>query len=207
MKRPLGVILAGGQATRMGGGDKGLLDLDGKPILTHVVARLRPQVEAIIINANGDPARFDFLNLQVVPDSIAGFVGPLAGVLAGMDYAAEHGFDSVVTVAADTPFFPADLVDRLLDAARARDSNLILAATPDETRGISRHPTFGLWPVGLREDLRKALERGIRKVVVWTGSHNGAEAMFATTPNDPFFNVNTPEDLIRARAMMAKGTA
>jgi molybdenum cofactor guanylyltransferase len=200
MKQPLGVILAGGQATRMGGGDKGLLTLGGRTLLSHVVERLSPQVAELALNANGDAARFDALNLTVLPDSIDGFVGPLAGVLAGMDWAAERGADTIVTAAADTPFFPGDLVPRLLLASEGMTHPLVLAATPDDTRGTARHPTFGLWPVALRDDLRAALNGGLRKVVMWTQQHEGREALF---PHEAaFFNVNTPDDLKTAEGML-----
>ena len=195
--RPFGVILAGGQATRMGGGDKGLLPLAGAPILGHVIDRLRPQVAKLAINANGDPARFKDFGLRVLPDSIPGFPGPLAGVLAGLDWAASEGATQIVTAAADTPFFPADLVPRLLDAAEEQGTPIALARTGD-----GRHPTFGLWPVALRDNLRSALEDGLRKVVLWTDSHGTAYANFPAGRFDPFFNVNTPEDLERARGLL-----
>ena len=200
MKQPLGVILAGGQATRMGGGDKGLRCLGGQTLLARVEARLAPQVAALALNANGDPARFDALGLPVIADSVAGFAGPLAGVLAGLDWAAAQGAETIVTAAADTPFFPCDLVPQLLHASEGMTHPLVLATTPDPERGRARHPTFGLWPVALRDDLRAALEGGLRKVVLWTDSHGGREALF---PDEhAFFNVNTPDDLIRAEAML-----
>jgi molybdopterin-guanine dinucleotide biosynthesis protein A len=200
MKQPLGVILAGGQATRMGGGDKGLLMLGGRTLLSHVVERLSPQVAELALNANGDATRFDAFNLPVLPDSIDGFVGPLAGVLAGMDWAAARGADTIVTAAADTPFFPGDLVPRLLLESEGMTHPLVLAATPDPTRGTARHPTFGLWPVALRDDLRAALNGGLRKVVMWTQQHQGREALF---PHEAaFFNVNTPDDLKKAEGML-----
>lgn len=200
MSRPLGVILAGGLATRMGGGDKGLCEVGGRPLLAHVIERLAPQVDAVALNANGDPARFAALGLEVLPDSIGDYPGPLAGVLAGLDWAAGQGAESIVTVAADTPFFPRDLVARLEAAAEGMDHPLALAATPDPERGRVRHPTFGLWPVALRDDLRAALAEGVRKVVIWTERHGGCEALFKD-PGEPFFNVNTPEDLRRAEAL------
>ncbi len=193
MKQPLGVILAGGQATRMGGGDKGLLQLGDDPILTHVIDRMEPQVAGLALNANGDPARFARFGLPVVADSIDGFAGPLSGVLAGLDWAAGRGADHIVTAAADTPFLPADLVPQLLLAGG--DQGLALAASPS-----GRQPTFGLWPVALREDLRAALTAGLRKVVQWTQRHDAGTAEF---PDDAaFFNVNTPDDLATARAML-----
>lgn len=199
MKQPLGVILAGGQATRMGGGDKGLLPLGQGTLLSSVIDRLEPQVAGLALNANGDAARFADLGLPVLPDSIEGFAGPLAGVLAGLDWAAEQGAETIVTAAADTPFFPCDLVPQLLLAADGMAHPLALAATPDARRGRARHPTFGLWPVALRNDLRAALQGGLRKVVLWTQAHDGREALF---PDEAaFFNVNTPEDLAKAEAM------
>ncbi|WP_299969855.1 molybdenum cofactor guanylyltransferase MobA [uncultured Roseobacter sp.] len=202
MKQPLGVILAGGQATRMGGGDKGLLRLGGQTLLARVVARLEPQVAGVALNANGDPARFAATGLPVLADRVAGFPGPLAGVLAGLDWAAEQGADTIVTAAADTPFFPQDLVPQLLLASEGMAAPLALAATPDPARGTARHPTFGLWPVALREDLRTALAGGLRKVVLWTDAHNARTATFPVVGFDPFFNVNTPGDLTRAEALL-----
>lgn len=206
MSHPLGVILAGGQATRMGGGDKGLLPLDDRPILAHVMSRLAPQVGAMALNANGDPARFEAFGLPLLPDPIPGFAGPLVGVLAGLDWAAGQGADTIVTVAADTPFFPTDLVAHLTQTAEGMTHPLVLAATPrgdTDTKsmsgsGLIRHPTFGLWPTALRQDLRAALLDGLRKVVIWTDKHEGREAVFDDAL-DPFFNVNTPEDLGVAR--------
>ncbi|WP_425043220.1 molybdenum cofactor guanylyltransferase MobA [Primorskyibacter sp. S87] len=202
MKQPLGIILAGGQATRMGGGDKGLLRLGGTTLLTRVIERLEPQVAGLALNANGDPSRFAGYGLPVLADSIGGYAGPLAGVLAGLDWAAEQGADTIVTAAADTPFFPPDLVPQLLLAAEGMQAPLTLAATPDPKRNRNRHPTFGLWPVALRHDLRNALQDGLRKVVLWTDAHDGREALFPVGDFDPFFNVNTPEDLQLARQMI-----
>lgn len=206
----LGIILAGGQATRMGGGDKGLLPLGDGVLLDHVIERLAPQVAGVALNANGDPKRFDRFGLPVVADSIVDYPGPLAGVLAGLDWAAGQGVELVVSVAADTPFFPRDLAAQLLAEAEGQAHPLVLAATPraegEETKsmsraGLIRHPTFGLWPVALRDDLRAALEEGLRKVVLWTGKHDGREAVF-DAEGDPFFNVNTPEDLARAQSLL-----
>lgn len=200
MKQPLGVILAGGQATRMGGGDKGLLPLGGGTLLSAVIGRLAPQVAELALNANGDAARFDRFGLPVLADSIEGYAGPLAGVLAGLDWAAQRGAETIVTAAADTPFFPCDLVPQLLLASEGMAHPLALAATPDAKRGIARHPTFGLWPVALRDDLRAALHGGLRKVVMWTDQHAGRIAKF---PDETaFFNVNTPDDLTQAEQML-----
>lgn len=195
------VVLAGGLSSRMGGGDKGLLDVAGTPLLDRVLDRLRPQVGAIALNVNGDPARFAQYGLPVIADSVEGFAGPLAGVLAGLDWAAEQGADRIVTVAADTPFFPADLVERLCAGADAAGVPIALAATPDSRRGTVRHPTFGLWPVALRDDLCAALADGLRKVVLWTDRHGAVDVVFdAPEGRDPFFNVNTPDDLAVAVA-------
>ncbi|QUJ75577.1 molybdenum cofactor guanylyltransferase MobA [Sulfitobacter albidus] len=200
MKQPLGVILAGGQARRMGGGDKGRLMLGGQSLLARVAARLAPQVAGLALNANGDAARFADLGLPVIADSVADYPGPLAGVLAGLDWAAGQGAETIVTAAADTPFFPCDLVPRLLLAAEGMAHPLALAATPDARRGTARHPTFGLWPVALRDDLRAALAAGTRKVVLWTDVHAAATANF---PDEAaFFNVNTPEDLAHAETLL-----
>jgi len=197
MKQPLGVILAGGLARRMGGGDKALLEIGKNTLLDHAIARLAPQVAGLALNANGNAARFARFNLPVLADSIAGFAGPLAGILAGLDFAAEQGAETIVSVAVDTPFFPCDLVPQLLLASEGMDIPLVLASTKD-----GRHPTFGLWPVALRDDLRAALTGGLRKVVQWTDVHGARTAEF-TGPvagqGDPFFNVNTPEDLDLAR--------
>ena len=194
MDKPLGVILAGGKATRMGGGDKGLKRVGGRRLIDIVIARLAPQCGDLALNANGDPGRFADLGLPVLPDSLPDHPGPLAGVLAGLDWAADKGAGAIVTAAADTPFFPADLVDRLRDAAGP--SGLALAASDGQ-----RQPTFGLWPVALREDLRSALKDGLRKIVLWTDAHAAGTADFPTAPFDPFFNVNTPEDLAEAERL------
>ena len=198
--KPLGVILAGGLATRMGGGDKCLLDLGGQSILRHVIDRLSPQVDGMAINANGDAARFADYGLPVLPDSIDGFAGPLAGVLAGMDWAAEQGAEVIATAAGDTPFFPADLVARMQAQMAAENTPLAMAMTPDTERKFARHPTFGLWSVTLREDLREALTEGTRKVIAWTEPHGCAKVMF--DGDDPFFNVNTPDDMRRAEDIL-----
>ena len=210
MTNPLGVILAGGLATRMGGGDKGLLQIGGQSLLARVRDRLEPQVAALALNANGDAARFADLGLPVVADSSDGVAGPRAGVLAGLDWAAGQGADAIVTAAADTPFFPTDLVARLVAASKGQTHPLVLATTPrtgEELKSggrskVNRHPTFGLWPVALRDDLRAALQDGLRKVVIWTDQHGGREALFDATPFDPFFNVNTPADLTRAEELL-----
>lgn len=199
MTKPPAVILAGGKATRMGGGDKGLRTIGGKPLLDHVLDRMRPQSGPIALNANGDAARFADYGLPVLPDTLPDHPGPLAGVLAGLDWAAANGHDAIVTAAADTPFFPADLVDCLQQAAGP--SGLALAATREGEK-IWRQPTFGLWPVALRDDLRDALQNGLRKIVMWTDQHDAGLAIFDTDPVDPFFNVNTPDDITEAERLL-----
>ncbi|WP_068114559.1 molybdenum cofactor guanylyltransferase MobA [Tropicimonas marinistellae] len=195
-----GVILAGGRATRMGGGDKGLRRIGDRRLLDHVIDRLAPQVGPLALNANGDPSRFDAFGLPVLPDPLPDFPGPLAGVLAGLDWAAGAGLPAIVTAAADTPFFPEDLVDRL--RAAAGPQGLALAGSRDDSGKLWRHPTFGLWPVALRDDLRDALQQGLRKIVIWTDRHDAGLAEFETAPHDPFFNVNTPQDILEAERLL-----
>lgn len=199
------VILAGGQATRMGGGDKCLRSVGGRRLIDIVLERLGPQCAPLVLNANGDPVRFADLGLPVVADSLTGHPGPLAGVLAGLDWAAAQGAEHVISVAADTPFFPRDMASRLWEARSA--AGLALAATPDDTGRLRRHPTFGLWPVSLRDDLRAALEGGLRKIVLWTDEHGAGTARFEATPFDPFFNINTPEDVLLADQLIGAGAA
>lgn len=182
------VILAGGQAKRMGGGDKGRLMLGGRSLMGRVIERITPQVEAVVLNANGDLSRFEDLSLPVVADSIEGFPGPLAGILAGMDWAAEQGYDWLISVAADTPSFPRDLVQRLGEY----DTPVVLAATPDPERGRLPQPTFGRWRVALRHDLRAALKDGVRKIRQWTQAQGETLVVFS---EGDFFNINTPDDL------------
>ena len=190
------IILAGGRATRMGGGDKCLRRVGSDRLIDLVIARLATQAGPLALNANGNPERFSEFGLPVVPDSMVGFVGPLAGVLAGMDWAAELGFNQIATVAADTPFFPLDLVARLIS-----EGPLALAATQEGGK-IYRQPTFGLWPVELRGDLRTALEDGLRKVVLWTDRHHAGQAVWDVDNLNPFFNINTPEDIAKAEARL-----
>ena len=196
----VGLLLAGGQSRRMGGGDKTLRLLGGIPLLERVIERLRPQIDALVLNANGDPARFARCALPVVPDSVPGFAGPLAGVLAGLDWAATHRSDChyVVSVATDAPFLPADLVVRLAEGLDEAGADLTCA-----TSGGRSHPVFGLWPVRLRDDLRGALvDQGIRKVDLWTARHKLATVPFSDQPVDPFFNANRPEDFAAAEALL-----
>jgi molybdopterin-guanine dinucleotide biosynthesis protein A len=201
----VGVLLAGGLARRMGGGDKCLRPLGDRPILAHVIERARPQVAALVLNANGDPARFAAFGLPVAADVVEGFAGPLAGVLTGMDWARANRPDClwVATIATDTPFFPADLVARLLAAIERAGADLACAASDGRA-----HPVFGLWPVRFADDLRAAMtHEAIRKVDVWTARHRLVEVPFATDPIDPFFNTNRPEDLAEAERLLPRISA
>lgn len=193
MAEPLGVILAGGRGTRMGGVPKADILLGGQRLLDRVAARLEPQVVALAVNAN-HPLDTD---RPILPDPLPGHPGPLAGVLASILWACEMGARHVVTVAVDTPFFPCDLVPNLLLAAEGHPEGLAIAASSD---GLQ--PAFGLWPVDLRDDLRTALENGTRKVTDWTDTHGAALAHFPDTDPPAFFNINTPADLTRAVAWL-----
>ena len=196
-----GVLLAGGQSQRMGGGDKCLRPLGGRPILAHVIERAQPQVATLVLNANGDAARFASFGLPVVADDIAGFAGPLAGVLAGLDWAATHlpAATHVASFATDAPFLPRDLVAALRDGIREGAYQLACAASDGRA-----HPVFGLWPLALREDLRQALVGGLRKVDQWTGRYRLIEVEFPAAPVDPFFNANRPEDLAEAERLVTR---
>ena len=197
----LGLVLAGGQARRMGGGDKASLKVGGATILARVLARLQPDCDPILLNANGDPARFSRYRLAVVADSVPDFAGPLAGILAGLDWAAENapGIEWLASAPGDCPFLPNDLVPRL-HAARIAEKKPLACARSGEWR----HPVAGLWPVALREDLRRALAEGLHKIEAWTGRHGVAFAAWPDQPFDPFFNVNTPEDLAKAEEIAAQ---
>jgi molybdopterin-guanine dinucleotide biosynthesis protein A len=196
-----GVILAGGKASRMGGADKALLPLAGKPLLAHVIARLATQVSDIVISANGDLSRFASFGLPVIADSLAESAGPLAGLLAGLEWHAKNRpeLSYVVSVPTDTPFFPSDLVARLVAAANRRP---IVARSES---GV--HPVVGLWPVEMTQDLRKALNEGVRKVGAWAELQSAIEVAFPQgqvggKPLDPFFNINRPEELAKAEALL-----
>ena len=181
----LGVVLAGGLARRMGGGDKTLLALAGRPMLTRLLERLAPQVAAVAVNANGDPARFAAAapGVPVVADDEPGFPGPLAGILAGMDFAAAMGLGAVVSVPGDTPLIPMDLVERLRGAA----GPVACAASMGRV-----HPPVGFWPVSLREELRAAVRGGEGKVSRWAERQGCAVVAWE---GDPFLNANAPRDL------------
>jgi molybdopterin-guanine dinucleotide biosynthesis protein A len=198
----IGVLLAGGLARRMGGGDKPLRQIGGRTLMARAIARLAPQCEALIVNANGDPARFAGLGLPVVADPVEGFAGPLAGILAALDWARLNrpGHDWVVSIPTDSPFLPHDLVAELHRARLLAGSALACAAS-----GGQVHPVIGLWPVALAEDLRHALVvEGTRKIDRWTARHGVAQARWPATPYDPFFNANSPEDLDEAEAILRR---
>lgn len=198
-----GLVLAGGLARRMGGGDKAKIEINGISILDRVLATLSAQCVDIVINANGDPERFADAGVPVIPDSVEGFAGPLAGILAGLDWltAQNTGVEWMLSVPGDCPFLPDDLVERLHAARRKMGTGVPLACARS---GEWRHPVVGLWPLALREDLRKALTvEGLRKIEMWTARHGVALAEWPHQPLDPFFNVNTPEDVKRAEQMAA----
>ncbi len=202
MPEVLAVLLAGGQSRRMGGGDKCLRLLAGRPLLAHVIDAVAGQCAGMVLNANGDPDRFAAYALPVVPDVLPGFAGPLAGVLTGLDWAAEHRPDLewVATVPTDAPFLPGNLISALLAEVESAGADMATV-----TSGGRRHPVVGLWPVGLRLALRRALvEEGIRKVDVWTARYRLAVAEFSTVPVDPFFNANRPDDMEEAESRLAR---
>ena len=195
----IGVLLAGGLAQRMGGGDKPLRSVGGQSMLARVAARLTPQCDGLILNANGDPARFADLRLPVIADAVAGFPGPLAGILAGLDWVASHRPDArwMLSAAADCPFLPRDLVRRLDEARRAQDAPLAVA-----TSGGQTHHVIALWSLALRAPLRDAVvNEGCRAVGRWMARFPVATAAWPATPFDPFFNANTPDDLAEANRL------
>lgn len=201
MSRVAGLLLAGGQARRMGGGDKCLVRLGGRTLLERVIERARPQAGPLVLSANGDPARFAGFGLPVAADSVPGFAGPLAGVLAGMEWAAANAPEArfLASIATDTPFFPDDLVARLLAPVEAGEAEIACAASGGRT-----HPVFALWPVRLAGDLRRALAlEGLRKIDLWTARYRTAAVEFGCEPHDPFFNLNTPEDVAEAERLLA----
>jgi molybdenum cofactor guanylyltransferase len=198
----LGLILAGGLARRMGGGDKARTRIAGQTILSRVIERMTAQSTRLILNANGDPSRFADTGLPVIADDVPDFAGPLAGILAGLDWAAAHvpDIDTIVSVPGDCPFLPRDLVVRLFEARQREDKPLACARS-----GQWRHPVVALWPVALRHDLRRALTvEDLRKIEIWTARHGVALADWPAEPVDPFFNVNTPDDAAAAEQLAAR---
>ena len=200
----VGVLLAGGRARRMGGGDKCLRRLAGRPLLERIVERVRPQVSTLILNAGGDGGRFAAYGLPVVADTIPDFAGPLAGVLTGLEWAAVNAPEIpwVASFATDAPFLPEDLVARLAGAVEDAGADMASAAS-----GGRAHPVFGLWPVTLKEELRRAMEtEDMRKIDRWTARYNLVQVDFPCRPVDPFFNVNSPDDLARAEGLLSPET-
>ena len=197
----LGLVLAGGLARRMGGGDKPRTTIGGETILSRVIDRLTPQCTRLILNANGDPARFADTKLPVIPDDVPDFAGPLAGVLAGLDWAAANapGIEYVASVPGDCPFLPRDLVSRLYHALIEQKAQLAVAASDGQS-----HPVIGLWSVALRKELRHALVvEDVRKIDRWTARYRLATVTWPTKPLDPFFNANTVDDIAEAERLAA----
>ncbi|WP_460275623.1 molybdenum cofactor guanylyltransferase MobA [Celeribacter sp. ULVN23_4] len=197
-----GVILAGGAGTRLGNADKGLVELGGERLIKRVIDRLAPQCATLAVSANGDPKRYAEFGFPIIPDGSAQLQGPLAGVLAGLDWAATKGFDAIVTVATDTPFFPSDLVARLSQVSQPEGFGIAVTEEDGKTRW---HPTFGLWPVSLRNDLRVALARHQRRMVQFSESKGAVPVLFESPASEEmFFNINTKEDLARAEEMLVR---
>ena len=201
--RVAGIILAGGQSRRMDGSDKAMLPFGDRRLIDHVYLRLSRQVETIALNSNGEPARFADLKIPVIADDVPGFVGPLAGILSGMLWAASQStpFSHILSVATDTPFFPNDLAETLQQAVTHDAGHIGVAAS-----GGRLHPTFALWPVALHADLRQWLGDPLnRRVTAWIGRHPHHVVEFPPLVTqtgghlDPFFNINTPQDAADAR--------
>lgn len=194
-----GVLLAGGLARRMGGGDKPMRQIGGRTILARVIARLKPQCDGLVLNANGDPSRFASFALPVIADTVENLPGPLAGILAGLDWAAANrpGVSWVLSAAADCPFLPRDLLARLHRARAEENAELAVAASAGQS-----HPVIGLWSVALREELRHALVvENIRKIDRWTARYRLATVSWPAEPLDPFFNANTVDDIAEAERL------
>ncbi len=194
-----GVLLAGGLARRMGGGDKPMRQIGGRTILARVITRLKPQCDELILNANGDPARFASFGLPVIPDNVENFPGPLAGILAALDWTAAHrpGVSLVFSAAADCPFLPRDLVARLTEALVNENAQLAVAASDGQS-----HPVIGLWSVGLRDELRRALvQEDVRRIDRWTARYRLATVEWQVDTLDPFFNANTMDDIAEAERL------
>jgi len=203
-----GIILAGGLSRRMGGGDKGLLMLGKTTIIERVIDKILPQVGSLAININGDSSRFQDYKLPIIPDSIKGYLGPLSGILAGMEWAFKNGNRYIATVAADTPFLPDDFIKRLHTMVKSKNLNIGIAASRFLRRDdVFIHPTFGIWEVALKDDLRDALANDTRKIMFWAKKFKLDYYYFETSDklSDPFFNINTPDDLEEAKYRLKKG--
>ena len=192
----------------MGGGDKGLLMLGKKSIIKRVIDKVSPQVGSLAININGDSSRFPDYKLPIIPDSIKGYLGPLSGILAGMEWAFKNGNRYIATVAADTPFLPDDLIKRLHAMVKSKNLNIGIAASRILSGDdVFIHPTFGIWEVALKDDLRDALANDTRKIMFWAKKFKLDYYYFDTSDklSDPFFNINTPDDLAKAKCRLKKG--
>ena len=203
-----GIILAGGLSRRMGGGDKGLLELGEKTIIKRVIDKILPQVSSLAININGDNSRFPDYELPIVSDSMEGFLGPLSGILAGMDWAFKNKYKYIATVAADSPFMPEDFIHRLYSLVKNQKLNIGIAASRIlNTDDIFKHPTFGIWEVDLKNDLRKELAGDTRKIMKWAKKFKLDYCYFDINNEleDPFFNINTPDDLEKANYRLQQG--
>ena len=203
-----GIILAGGLSRRMGGGDKGLLMLGKTTIIERVIDKILPQVGSLAININGDSSRFPDYKLPIISDSIKGYLGPLSGILAGMEWAFKNGNRYIATVAADTPFLPDDLIKRLHAMVKSKNLNIGIAASRILSGDdVFIHPTFGIWEVALKDDLRDALANDTRKIMFWAKKFKLDYYYFDTSDklSDPFFNINTPDDLEEAKYRLKKG--
>ena len=203
-----GIILAGGLSRRMGGGDKGLLMLGKTTIIERVIDKILPQVGSLAININGDSSRFPDYKLPIISDSIKGYLGPLSGILAGMEWAFKNGNRYIATVAADTPFLPDDFIKRLDAMVKSKNLNIGIAASRILSGDdVFIHPTFGIWEVALKDDLRDALANDTRKIMFWAKKFKLDYYYFDTNDklSDPFFNINTPDDLEEAKYRLKKG--
>ena len=203
-----GIILAGGLSRRMGGGDKGLLMLGKTTIIERVIDKISPQVGSLALNINGDSSRFPDYKLPIISDSIKGYLGPLSGILAGMEWAFKNGNRYIATVAADTPFLPDDLIKRLHAMVKSKNLNIGIAASRILSGDdVFIHPTFGIWEVALKDDLRDALANDTRKIMFWAKKFKLDYYYFDTSDklSDPFFNINTPDDLEEAKCRLKKG--
>lgn len=198
----LGVILAGGLSTRMGGQDKALLHLSGTPLIKHAIARLEYQVDGLVINVNHNHKEYEQFNFPIISDTFDGYLGPLAGILSGMDYAIANNFSHIITAAADTPFFPLDLKDKLFD----QTCDVTIAKTFSEIDRRNLHPTFGFWSVGLRSSLKQALLGDTRKVMAFVETYEWKAVEWEKKDYDPFFNINNPTDMTNAELILSRKT-
>ena len=203
-----GIILAGGLSRRMGGGDKGLLELGEKSIIERVIDKISPQVSSLAININGDSSRFPDYELPIIPDSLQGYLGPLSGILAGMEWAFKNNYKYIATVAADTPFLPDNFIHSVYSLVKSKNLNIGIAASRIfNTNDVFIHPTFGIWDVDLKDDLKNELVRDTRKIMSWAKRFKLDYYHFNINNklSDPFFNINTPDDLEKAKYRLKEG--